>query len=273
MSVWIVSYYSKVGLNLDRIPTIIGVYKSEDDAFKVAVTRDGHYKLSQTPNGVVWMYGIKNVGEKPIEFEKAKKLVRDRKDGYYNHYNPYRSGGWFGDNYTILENKIKTVKISIPKTKIITGKHKCDDCGKTYKSMYSLKISTGKYLHKFYGRNCPACNPYIEIPDRDRWYLTSEKKNKLPKMKYTGYHLTEYGAVLMSNTTPPFLRGREKTAIGSDKQKDGYLSLLTDEQIDEIYETDSCEGSIEIDETWRKGNNKPILFSDYLKMTSQDKKN
>ena len=271
MSVWIVSYYSKVKLISDRTPTTIGVFTSEDDAFKVVVTRDGHYRISQTPDGVVWMRGVKNVGEKPIEFEKVKKLVRDREDGYYNHYNPYRSGGWFGDNYTILENKVRTVKINIPKTKIITGKHKCDDCGKTYKSMYSLKISTGKYLHKFYGKNCPVCNPYIENPDRDRWYLTSEKKNKLPKMKYTGYHLTEYGVVLRSNATPPFLRGEGKTAIGSDKQGDGYLSLLTDEQIDEIDDTDSWEGTIEIDETWRKGNNDPILFSDYLKMISQEK--
>ena len=91
---------------------------------------------------------------------------------------------------------------------------------------------------------------------------------KLPEIKRTVYHLTKYGVVLRSNAIPPSLRGHIQIAIGSGKRGDSRLYLVTDEQAHETVQVQPREGYIQIDETWRKGNNEPILFSDYLKMTS-----
>ena len=278
MSFWCLSYFrfdDPYGSGIEAI------YKTQDEAILEAIS-SSYGKLIQTPDGIIWYY--EEDMDKPIKLEKLKERIR--KCGFFDLRKPRNNFdiGEASRYYTIRERKLSIgSEIAPRKVNTVEGRKKCCQCEK--------KVWVINILQKFeWGFWCHKCRKILMTGSIDPQLLQSFKemrkaerkmKVKLRKKsrrstervyKMCGMELypdpgdDKNKVIRMKNGVILIICDKIKKTVGSDIENDKKLKPLTDDQT--LWAT--ATGTV-IDQTWRKGNNDPIPWSDYLKMASQEK--
>ena len=267
MSFWVLSYFD---CDDPHGSGPVGLYNTEDEAIMAAISSREILELKQTSDGTLWYYN--RLMDEPIKLEKLKKKIRET--GFLDVMNPaddfdiYKACYYYSIEQTGLSSspavtiqKVdkleREVKCEYCPNKLMTDlynpsenlcygcKNPCMICGRRVGSIAGQKPGEW-YCFKHSPQNCrPQTLNVIPYPS------SGDFKGK-------GYQSKATGLVFIASKS-------EICAIGSDIQENGYLERMTPHQIASVPE------DVKIDEGWRKGNKKPILFSDYLKMTSQEK--
>ncbi len=293
MSLWILTY---IDINRPRYTEPDGLYKTKDEAINEAIINFGRVELYETHDGKIWFHSDEFIGL-PIELKDLRKRIK--KNGFLDMGNVWNDKLFDCKKYYIItEMKVtKNSKMATRKVKLLTEQHKCSDCKENFN------------IHRFdkpmiteLSSGCPRCRDCnstgVLIQEyRDKWYCSDMCKQSKHKQFFPeelneellrpgkNFHdppcrekeislnveyyrksdsvgskayRTENGIILIENND-------KIIAIGSDIENDGSLKMMSLIKGLKIFK------GLKIDEGWRKGNNDPILFTDYLKMTSPKK--
>ncbi len=282
------------------------IYKTQDDAIDAAIIEYGEGKLYKTPDGTIW-YFLKEYTEQAYEFNGLKELIK--KNGFFETKGePSISDSW-GDTCTIREVKMSKKAIMKPKNVKDMKKERycnccdsffihdlCEDCWRTskcfecedYCSGYTdngkcqklRKLWKSKRKEEGWKGDEKDEGMWDEEDDKKwlnkaRYGLSMEKdetrKSKLPSEPEIELNVMHYpgnkGKAFRSSDGIVYIETEKGiVAIGFDIKNNHNLSALGAELFFKLKRM-----GIEIDQSWRKGNNDPILFSDYSKMTSPKK--
>lgn len=292
MSFWILTYVN-IYESYDTEPT--GLYKTEDEAINECIIDFYGDELYETPDGKIWIHLEEFVGL-PIELKELRKRIK--KYGFLDKEDAWNDDLSDCKQYFIITKMgvTKNSKMTTRKTKLLTEQHKCKNCKENF-SIHLFEKPTVLEPSPDHTkcRNCHSsgilCYEYS-----DKWYcsdickkskhaqLSSEKQNKELRQPGKNFHCPPGGKQKLSLNVRHYGNrdgGKRKVcrssngiilitkndkiiAIGSDIESDGSLKMMS------MIKDSPLLKELEIDEGWRKGNEKPVLFSDYLKMTSQE---
>ena len=132
MSLWVLSLhegvYEKNILVSKSKP--VGIYTTEDEALKEAITREGMYKLYKSKDNKIWICSSNYSHESPVEYKEYKKFAR--------------INGFVDPTYIMQERMFGGIYYTITKTKFLESKVKIFDVGNTmdeFKCSDCLKVS------------------------------------------------------------------------------------------------------------------------------------
>ena len=291
MSFWILTYNN---INKPYYTGPVGLYETQDEAVEASIIHFCGNGLSETPDGKIWFKSCEPIGL-PIELKDLRKRIK--KGGILDTENI-----WNNDPlncklyYSIVKMEVTKHSKMVPLRVVLsTEQHKCSDCGENFNihrfsSPALSEISPGC-------QKCRDCNTsgICLIPEySDKWYcsdickqskheqLSSEKQNE--ELRGCGKNYDKNHTFINVRCYRNFKCGKRKVyrsesgiifiekgsdiiAIGLDIENDGLLKMISTVKHSLFLKN----LKIEIDEGWRKGNKKPVLFFDYLKMTYKEK--
>nr|QBK91048.1 MAG: hypothetical protein LCPAC202_00220 [Pithovirus LCPAC202] len=295
MSLWILTY---IDINNPHYTDQVGLYKTKDEAVNETINSFGRVELYETPDGKIWFHSDEFIGL-PIELKDLRKRIK--KNGFLDLENAWNDKLFDCEKYHII-TEIKVTgnsKMMTRKAKLLTEQHKCSDC----KGNFNIHRFGGSTIIEL-SPGCPRCRDCSSTGSliqeyRDKWYcsdmckqskhkqISSEEQNeelRRPGQNFHGppgskkqtilnvehYRKSDSGgskAYQSENGIIFVERGGGIIAIGLDIENDGLLKMISTVKHSSFLQ----ELGIKIDEGWRKGNKKPVLFSDYLKIISQEK--
>ena len=293
MSFWVLTCVDEYEPQLTKPAEL---YKTEDEAIDKCITNFYGDELYETPDGNIWFQSDEFTGL-PIELKYLREHIKmsgflDKMDVMCDDILNCR------EYYIITEMKLtKSSKMVTCKVELLTEEKKCLNCKKNFE----IHRFDGPEIIKFTPccTRCRDCNSTGDLSGEfaDKWYcldickqskhkqLFSEKENEelrrpgknfhgppgskkqatLKVEHYRDFNSGKSKAFRLENCIILVERGDDLIAIGSDDKNDGFLKMIS------TIKDYSFLEEIEIDEGWRKGNKEPVLFSDYLKIISQEK--